>query len=451
MRLIARFAHEQKKYFEIITVYDLKIVKERINKQTPTLVSISEEYPASIWFERKMLDDFGINILYGSNKSSLIYHKPMKIGNYPMRKEYKKRHLLYQSETVFSTVENLNPSIGPTQSYHLESSQFKFIDKDNTITSFELKTFYKHRGIEKMLEGLSLQDAKPIVSRISGSNSMAYQLAHLDIELQASKKELPLSIKQRHMFFLEFERILNHLFDMANMCQFSNFKDGSFFLMKLQEEGRDVLKKLTGHRYGFSAIRIDDSIVSIEESYDYLFSLEQELLWFEKWIKNKHSFWRKLLEVGVFLKKDISDYGLVGLMARSVALDLDRRNTEELYRQYDFCKASEFTGDASARFKLRLAEIYTSLRLIRPFIKNKVSSLSLGSMIDGEYYSYVESSSGELMMYMLITAGKIERFFVRDPTFLNAQLLPYGMNGNSPESLGVILQSIPLDFSASDL
>jgi len=451
MRLIARFAQEQQEYFEVITVYDLKTVKERINKKRPILLSIVKEYPAAVWFEQKMTDDFGIKILYGVDEFSLLYHKPLALGIYPMRKSYKKEDIVYKEESSPKSEDIYTLSVGPTQPYHLESSQFKFIDHNNIMTHFELKTFYKHRGIEKMLEGLTLKDAKPIVARISGSMSMAYQLAYLDIELQASKKELPLVIKKRHMFFLEFERILNHLYDMAIMCQFIDFTDGSFFLMKLQEEGRVALKELTGHRYGFSAIRVDDTILSIEEGYDYLFYLEKELLWFEKWINQKRHFWKKLFDRGSLFKKDILSYGLVGIMARSVDIELDRRQDDELYMEQSFHAAREYTGDASARFKIRFTEIYTSLRLIRPFMKNKVLPFFLGTVMDGEYYSYVESAAGELMMYMLIKDEKIERFFLRDPSFLNVQILPYAMNGNSISSLGLISKSIPLNISASDL
>ena len=450
MRLIARFAKEQEKYFEVITVYDLKVVKERINKKIPILLSIAKEYPSAVWFERKMLDDFGIKILYGTNKPSLVYHKQMVAETYPMRKGYRKKHLLYEKPLLFSAL-NTSLSLGPTQAYHLESSQFRFIEKNNTMTQFNTKNFYKHRGIEKMLEGLTLEEARPIVERISGSMSMAYQLAYLDIELQASKKELPMIIKKRHLFFLELERILNHLFDMSLICQFVEFKEGAFFLMKLHEEGRELLKKLTGHRYGFSTITIDGSLLSVEESDEYLFYLEQELLWFEKWISKEDYFWKKLLNQGVLLKKDIEAYGLVGLMARSVDIDLDRRQNDKLYMEYDFCRASEYTGDVSARFKIRLTEIFTSLSLIKPLIKNRVFPFFIGSIIDGEYYSYIESSSGELMMYISIKNQKIERFFLRDPSFLNAQILPHVMNGNLITSLGLISKSIPLSFSASDL
>ena len=55
------------------------------------------------------------------------------------------------------------------------------------------------------------------------------------------------------------------------------------------------------------------------------------------------------------------------------------------------------------------------------------------------------------MMYVEIKNEKIERFFVRDPSFLNAQALSCCVKGNNLDALGLIIKSIPLSFSANDL
>ena len=302
-----------------------------------------------------------------------------------------------------------------------------------------------------MLEGLSFDEARLIIERISGSTTIAYQLAYLEIQLQASKKELPEVIQKRHMFFLEYERILNHLYDMAVVSQFANFTEGASFLMRLVEEGRGALQKLTGNRFGFSAIRVDGSLLSLESAYEYLFSLERELIWFEKWLDEDGSLWKSLFDQGALFKKDIEAYGVVGVVARSVDMELDRRKGNRLYEESGFFMPHEYTGDAIARFKVQLAEIFISLRMVRPLVRNRVFPFFLGTVREGEYYSYVESSAGELMMYMRLQEGKIERFFVRDPTFLNAQILPLAMENSDISSLGLVSNSIPLNISASDL
>jgi len=452
MRLIARFAKEQESYFEIITVYNKKVIKERVNKLKPTLASIGKKYPTAVWFERKITDDFGIEILYSNDKRLLLKHEHFPTDIYPMRKSFSKPSLEYAVKEVYTSTENNSVILGPTVPYHLESSQFQLFNRDVDILHFEVKPFYKYRAIEKMVEGMSLDEAKPIVSRISGASTIAYQLAYLDIQLQASQRRtLPSSLKIKNMFFLEFERILNHLADLGFMCQFIDFIEGFSFFTKLLEEGRETMSELTGHRFGFSVIDMDTDSIDLKKSYDFIRYLEQELFWFEKWIKTNYSFWKKLIQQGVISREEASEFGLVGLVARSVNLDLDRRADDTLYRDYSFVIAQEGVGDASARFKIRLTEIHTSLRMMSRVLDNKVLPFFLGSLKDGEYYSYTESAGGELMMYIEIKDEKIERFFVRDPSFLNAQILSRCVKGNSIDSLGLIIKSIPLSFSANDL
>jgi Ni,Fe-hydrogenase III large subunit len=451
MRLIARFAKEQQSCFEIITVYDTRVAKERINKRTPALVSIAKEYPTAVWFERKISDDFGIEILYSHDKRPLVKHEHFPKNTYPMRKDFSNLSLEYTTPSPYKSDENRGVILGPVQPYHLESSQFQLFDREGDILHFESIPFYKYRAIEKMVEGMSLEEAKPIVERIAGTSSIAYQLAYLEIQLQASKRILPSSLKVKHMFFLEFERVINHLSDLGIMCKFINFKEGFSFFMKLVEYGRETMGDLTGHRFGFDAINMQSSSLELEKGYKFIRHLEKELLWFEEWIKDKRSFWKLLIQEGLLSKEDAVELGLVGIVARSVNIDLDRRAKDKLYTDYGFVTAQERIGDSSSRFKIRITEIHTSLRVMRRVLDNRVLPFFLGSFLDGEYYAYIESWAGELMMYIELKDEKIERFFVRDPSFFNAQALSRSLKGNEINAMGLIIKSMPISFSAIDL
>ena len=287
MRLIARFAQEKEKFFEVITVYDKRTIKERLNKVTPALISIAKDYPASVWFERKIRDDFGIEILYSNDERPLVKHEHFPKNIFPMRKEFKNNVIKYEKLDNSEYKPEHGMIIGPTHPYHLESSQFQIFEKDGMILHFEMMSFYKYRGIEKVLEGLSLEEARVIVERISASQTVAYQTAFLDIELQASKKTLPDMMKKRHTFLLELERIINHLTDLSMLCQLIEFYDGSKFFIRHAEGGREAMKKLTSNRFGFSSIRVDSDFSDMDEVYEFLFLLEKELYEFEKWIEKR--------------------------------------------------------------------------------------------------------------------------------------------------------------------
>ncbi|CAA6802724.1 MAG: Formate hydrogenlyase subunit 5 [uncultured Sulfurovum sp.] len=452
MRLIARFAQEKEDFFEIITVYDERIIKERLNKKTPTLISIAKYYPAAVWFERKIRDDFGIKMLYSNDERPLVKHEYFPSAISPMRKDFIKDFVIHE---IGYSCENkqLNDgiNIGPTHPFHLESSELQLFDKDKIILHFEMMPFYKYRGIEKMLEGLKLEEAREIVERISASSTIAYQIAFLDIELQSCKKTLPTILQKRHFFLLELERIINHLTDLSMLCQLVEFLDGATFFSKFIEEGRKSMKQLTGHRFGFSSIRVDSDGVESEEVYAFLFRLEKALLAFENWVEQRDQILEKTLLLGQVTKKTVLDYGLVGIMARSGGIRLDQRNENPFYEKHAYYMNEEEAGDTFARFNIRIAEIFTSIRIMKNLVSKNILPFFLGTATDGEFYAYVESSAGELMMYLALKDGLIERFFVRDPSFLNAQALPFSLKGSELSSLGLIIKSIPLNISAIDL
>ena len=450
MRLIARFAQEKEKFFEIITVYDKRTIKERLNKKTPALISIAEDYPAAVWFERKITDDFGIEILYSNDKRPLVKHEHFPENIYPLRKNFTNLNLNHRRVKEEKPI-NHGVVLGPTHPYLLESSQMQIFDKESKILHFEMMLFYKHRGIEKMVEGLSLEESKPIIERISASQSIAYQQALLSIQLQASKKRLPEVLKKYHAFLLEFERILNYLSELSILCQSVDFHEGGKLFSKHLELGREALKELTGHRFGFSSISVENEKIEMEKTYEYLFTLEKELYTFEKWIETKDKILEEMLLLGQISKEEAKRYGVVGITARASQISLDRRIGDSFYEKNDFFMNREEGGDSFSRFNIRISEIFTSLRMMRNMVSSNFLPFFLGTYVDGEYYAYVESSAGEVMMYIAIENEKIIRFFLRDPSFMTAQALPLALKGSDVQKMGIILNSFPLDIATVDL
>jgi len=451
MRLIARFAKEKEKFFEIITVYDERIIKERLNKRNPALISISDEYPSAVWFERKISDDFGISMLYATDERPLVHHESFPKNIYPMRKSFQQQSLAYHEMNPPALNADYGVIIGPTQPYHLEASLFQLYDRDETILHFEMMTFYKYRAIEKMVEGIDFFEAREIIERIAASQTIAYQKAFTDIAVQASQKELPEVIEKGHVLLLELERVINHLTDLSVLCQLVQFDEGAKFFATFAHQGREIMKRVTGSRFGFSGVTFENKLFNNDEINSYLYELEKELLSFERWIEKRDKVLEETLLLGQLSRNIVLDYGLVGIMARSSNISLDRREKSEFFQKNGFHINMEEAGDTFSRFNIRITEIFTSLRLMKRLTVKESLAFLIGTLMDGEYYSYVESSAGELMMYVELQEGKIERFFVRDPSFLNVQVLNACLKGTKVSHLGLILQSIPLNVSAIDL
>jgi formate hydrogenlyase subunit 5 len=70
---------------------------------------------------------------------------------------------------------------------------------------------------------------------------------------------------------------------------------------------------------------------------------------------------------------------------------------------------------------------------------------------DGEYTSFVESSIGELFMFMKIKDGIIDRFYVRDASHINWQAFHTTIYKDIIADFPLINKSFDLSYAGNDL
>jgi Ni,Fe-hydrogenase III large subunit len=455
MRLIARYAKELESEFEIITVFDEEMQKESLSKEKPVVKSLSRKYPAAIWFERKMHDDFGIIIEDAFDNRPLVHQERFPKDIHPLRKDFKTKELreapyvAYKYEEI-SGEGVFQVAVGPIHAGIIEPGHFQFSQAGEGMLHLEVRHFYKNRGIEKMLEGKTLQEAKPVIERISGNESIAYQICWRDIVLQASHQELPLALRKRHALLLELERVIHHLTDVGFIPNDAGFGAALALAGKLAEDARRKMRELTGHRFGFGAIGFVNSFIDTVSFQEWLDELSRNIAFFEEWIIDIPSLWDRFDTTGALPLHKAVKYSTVGVVARASGLAQDRR-IEPFYLEYGFEMASEVSGDVGARFKVRLQELKNAIVMMRNFLEEDESALELLELHDGEYYSFAESSIGELFMAVDIKDGVIERFFVRDPSFVNWQALHIMMQKDIIADFPLINKSCDLSYAGNDL
>jgi len=455
MRFIARYAKERGRVFEITTVYDTEVKKEQVDKEKPVIGTLSHEHPAALWFERKMQDDFGIIVEDAFDKRPLVHQEQFPKHVHPMRKDFHAKELEC-SEFQPYNYEVINGdgvfhvSVGPIHAGIIEPGHFHFSQAGERMLHLEVRHFYKYRAIEKMLEGKTLHEAKPIIERISGNESIAYQICWRDIVLQASQQELPLALQKRHAFLLELERIIHHLTDLGFIPNDGGFGAALAFGSKLAEDARRKMKEITGHRFGFGAIDFENKFVDTASLYEWLHGMQESIEYFEDWIIDIPSLWDRFDTTGVLSLKKAVKYDSVGVVARASGLATDRR-LNAFYLQHGFELSSEISGDVAARFKVRISEVKNSLKMMHNLLEEDTTALHIKSVDDGEYVSFTESSIGELFMAIDIKEGVIERFFVRDASFMNWQALHVMMRKDIIADFPLINKSCDLSYAGNDL
>ncbi len=453
-RLIARFAVENSNNFEIITVFENETKREILDKNNPILNSISSEYPTAIWFERKIKDDFGINIEGSFDNRPLIHHERFPLIN-PLKKDFDNKRVKFSDFKPYryETVQGdgvFQVSVGPVHAGIIEPGHFHFSQSGERMLHLEVRHFYTYRGIEKSLEGKDWFECKKSIERISGNESIAYQIAWFDIFTQATHQNYSENLKKYHSMLLEFERLAHHLTDIGFIPNDAGFGSALAYASMMTEDIRVFFKKLCGHRFGFGGINFEIKEYDKNELLNFIDNLQHKVEWFEDWIVDIPSLWDRLDTTGFLSKKRALKCGAVGVVARSSGIDIDKRDND-FYKRYGFVLQKETSGDAAARFKLRIKEIYNSIIMIKNLMIDFDKIEKKDDFQDGEYTSFVESSIGELFMYAKFKDGIVERFYTRDPSFINWQSLHLMMEKDIIADFPIINKSCDLSYAGCDL
>ncbi len=454
MRLIARFAEQLPDGFEVIDIYDSQTQRHALPSTDPAIDSIAARYPAALWFERKMHDDFGIRIANAFDTRPLVHHERFP-AVHPMRKEFTpgKLQLAEFKPYKYEAIEGegiFQVGVGPIHAGIIEPGHFHFSQEGEAILHLEVRHFYKYRGIEKMMEGRDPADGFAIVEKISGNESVAYQIGYLNLLAQAADTTIDENIRKYNAILLELERIAHHLTDLGFIPNDAGFGAALAFCSMLAEDTRRMLHRLAGHRFGFGAVRGETKEIDKDALKKFVAHLRSEMEFFRDWIIDIPSLWDRLDTTGRLATTDAKKYGCVGVVARASGVALDRRD-EELYRAHGWRMVTQPGGDVAARFKVRLEEVFVSLDIIEAMMDFAPARMTYDALRDGSYISYVESSLGELMQYLRIEDGKIARYFARDPSFINWQALHLMMHGNIIADFPLINKSCDLSYAGSDL
>ena len=455
MRLIARYAKDKGEHFEIVTVFDTEVKKEQADKENPAIKTLAKKHPAAIWFERKMQDDFGIKVEDAFDKRPLVHQERFPADLHPMKKDFQDTEIVPAPYTPYSYEVIggdgvFQVSVGPIHAGIIEPGHFHFSQAGEEMLHQEVRHFYKYRAIEKMLEGKTLHKAKAIIERISGNESIAYQIAWRDIVCQATDLELPLALQKRHALLLEMERIIHHFTDLGFIPNDAGFAAALSIGSKLSEDARREMKKWTGHRFGFGAIGFETLPIDIDSVKTWLQTMQKEINFFEEWISDIPSLWDRFDTTGKLKHRKALKYDTVGVVARAAGVPVDRRQNG-FYEAHGFVLQTQQSADVSARFKVRISEVKNALEMMQAFLEADACRVDIPEVEDGEYMSFVESSIGELFMSIDIKQGVIERFFVRDPSFMNWQALHLMMPGNIIADFPLINKSCDLSYAGNDL
>jgi len=431
--------------------------------------SVAAFFPSASWFEREITDGFGVTFPDAFDKRHLFLHEVYPEGFHPLRKDFKNspvktREIIHpDSEYVFKKMTGegvYQIPVGPVHAGIIEPGHFRFSVIGETIFNLEIRMFYKHRGLEKLAEGKTPEQAIRIAETISGDESVANAVAFAMVVETIRKTEIPKRAWQIRTILLEMERIYSHLGDMGGMIVDVAFPKGASHFFILREEIFRLNQILTGSRFmkgivWSGGLTIDVPPQAITELSKYLEGFTPRLQSALDIINATSSVIDRLETTGVIRKELINLLNITGPAARASGEPIDNRldHAYGIYPQLELQKRMVEKGDVLSRFNIKAREINDSVSIIRsliPQLANGPVSVKMDNR-DGWALALVEAARGQNMHWVYLRNGVIERYKVRTASFCNWQAIEHAVLGNIVPDFPLINKSLNLSYAGTDL
>jgi Ni,Fe-hydrogenase III large subunit len=353
-------------------------------------------------------------------------------------------------------------AVGPVHAGIIEPGHFRFTASGETVVRLEERLGYTHKGIEGLMIGASVERAAQLAGRVSGDSTVAYAFAFS----RAAEAALQLVVPDRAIWLrallAELERLANHLGDIGAICN-----DASFALMHahcsvLRESVLRASNAAFGHRLmrdiivpgGVTHDLNDNGTEIIRAALDNIrlrFPVLVELY------DNTASLQDRTVDTGVLKPALARQYAAGGYVGRASGRSFDARRTLAYppYDSLDFEVPVLNEGDVNARVWIRVREVEQSLSLIDQIL-DRLPEGSMGTLAahrrePREGMAIVEGFRGDVLVWLRLQHGRVERCHLRDPSWFQWPLLEAAIEGNIVADFPLCNKSFNCSYSGQDL
>ncbi|MGA7803717.1 NADH-quinone oxidoreductase subunit C [Bradyrhizobium sp.] len=353
-------------------------------------------------------------------------------------------------------------AVGPVHAGIIEPGHFRFTASGETVVRLEQRLGYTHKGIEGLMREASLERAVQLAGRVSGDSTVAYAYAFS----RAAEAALELAVPERAVWLrallAELERLANHLGDIGAICN-----DASFALLHahcsvLRESVLRAAAIAFGHRLMRDIIVPGGVTCDLDETGQaaivaMLHNIRQRFPALVKLYDNTASLQDRTVNTGVLKPALARQYAAGGYIGRASGRSFDARKTPG-YPPYDALRfevpvLSE--GDVNARVWIRVREAEQSLSLIDQIL----AQLPPGSLSTPaghrreprEGMAIVEGFRGDVLVWLRLLDGRVDRCHLRDPSWLQWPLLEAVIENNIVADFPLCNKSFNCSYSGHDL
>ncbi|MFZ4700072.1 MAG: NADH-quinone oxidoreductase subunit C [Candidatus Methylumidiphilus sp.] len=447
------------------------VLRTRIDTRQPCLPSHAPYFFAANRPERHMRDLFGIEFTDHPDPRRWTRHQAWDSETAPLRKSFPKEGLPPgqtppDMNYPFFRAEGhgvYEIPVGPVHAGIIEPGHFRFHAVGETLLHLEERLGYVHKGVEKIAEGRTPESLARLAGRVSGDTTVGHAFAACLAMERAANLEAPPRAAFIRGILAERERIANHLWDMAAICNDVGFGFAYYQLGRLREVWLRDNQAMFGHRLLMDRIIPGGVSVDVPNGAGKRMRASNKVLRLElddllTIIDANSSLEDRIVTTGYLTLEDAQTLGALGFVGRASGQVFDVRH-DAPYSPYDQVEVKvplEEQGDVASRFWVRYKEMRVALKLIESL---------LGKMPDGdiaapwitpkpgaEGLGLVEGWRGEILSFVRFGEnGCISRYYPRDPSIVNWPALEKIALGNIVPDFPVCNKSVNGSYSGNDL
>jgi len=321
---------------------------------------------------------------------------------------------------------------------------------------------YVHTGIEKSCEDKSYWKVIPLIERMDYLAYYFNALAFCMCVERLLDEDVPPRAQYLRVIHCELNRIHSHLVWLGTSALDLGAISIFWYCFRERDKILDLFEASSGQRMHTRYIQVGGVMEDIPARWDhkvlgFVNDMEQRVGQYEALLDRNEIFLQRTKGIGVVGRDRLLALGVTGPLLRAAGFPWDLRKVAPYssYEQFDFKIPVGTEGDCYDRYRVRVAEMRQSCRIIRqaveglpdgPFIttNRKIAlpprhelATSMEALIHhfklvtegfrvppGEAYLPIESPRGELGCFVVADgSAKPARVHMRDPSFVNLQAL----------------------------